>query len=1123
MATTLASVLHQGNEDALVVAGGGPRISRSKLTSLVHDTAARLIAAGIKPGAVVSMAYHNTVDFVVAFLAVTHARAVAAPLNSAYKVDEHRFYLGDTSAALLLLPAEGNAAAQEAARALNVPVATLTLEAGATIRITPLTGNLAFPAPGQRTLPEPPRPADVALFLHTSGTTGRPKGVPLSHANLAASLANIRDTYDLTASDVSYLVMPLFHVHGLMAGLLSPLLVGARVVFPAAGRFTASTFWADCVAHGATFYTAVPTIHQVLLARAKQDYPASNPPPLRFIRSCSSALAPATLEALEATFKVPVLEAYAMTEASHQMTSNPLPHNGPRKPGTVGRAQGGVSVGILDQQNRVLGPRTIGEVCVRGSNVTAGYLNNPKANEEAFAGGWFHTGDQGFIDEQGYVTLTGRIKELINRGGEKISPLEVDAVLLAHHGVAEAVSFGAPDAKYGETVAAAVVLKPGVSEAGLEADIRAHCAKTMAAFKVPDRIFFTKVLPKTATGKIQRRHMVAAFIKPGDDKQAAPGAPASPSQGHTSTSSSHTAGLGDGYEVAVRALQQLGVKYMFGVVGIPVTPLASSAQAVGIRFIAMRNEQAAGYAAAAAGYLTGTPAVLLTVSGPGAIHGIAGLSHATANCWPLIMLSGSCEQGEVGKGAFQEEDQVAAVSRHVKYAGRADRLADIPTVIAAAYAASVAGRPGAAYVDIPSNILMTRLPGGSGAQEALAKLALPPVQRPRPSACEQAVQAAAQLLRGAARPLLVVGKGAAQARAEEVVQVLANRYGIPVLGTAMGRGCVPDDHPLCANAARSLALGEADVAVVVGARLNWQLHFGEAPRWAQGVKFVLVDVAPGARDASLASVVLRGDARVALGQLAQALQQAPGVDTARYRDWVARLQAKSRAAGQSVAKKIAAAPSAPLDYYGVLGVVRDMLLAQQPAPIVVSEGANTMDMSRLLLPVKEPRTRLDAGTWGTMGVGPGSAIAAAVCCPGRLVVAVEGDSAFGFSGMEVETLVRYKLPVVVIVMNNGGIYGGDRRESALARAAEAGAQGAGFGSDPIPTAFVHSRHDALMAAFGGSGRRAASLAELREQLAAAVHDALHTRQPCLLDVILDPLAGVESGNVHAFNAPKPKL
>ncbi|KAL4431652.1 hypothetical protein ABPG77_001494 [Micractinium sp. CCAP 211/92] len=1123
---TLWDVLSADDRPALLGGSGGPSFTRGQLRRLAVQFAATLRAAGVQPGDTVTIAEPNTVEFVVAFLGTTLARAVAAPLNQNYRQDEFKFYMEDAQSKLLVVGRAGNEAAEGAAKLAEggIPCLGLAVAPGGaggavpTLSVEPRSEGYSVTAAGEdkwEGLEDLPRPDDVALFLHTSGTTSRPKGVPLSHANLAASLDNIKQTYEFTPEDRSLLVMPLFHVHGLMAGLLSPLAAGAAVILPAAGRFAASTFWQDAVEHGATFYTAVPTMHQILLARAEQDYPAASPPPLRVIRSCSSALAAATLEKLEATFKAPVLEAYAMTEASHQMTSNPLPQHGPHKPGSVGKPQGSVQVCILNEQCKPVPTGQVGEVCIRGPNVTAGYKNNPKANEEAFAGGWFHTGDQGRLDEEGYLTLTGRIKELINRGGEKISPIEVDGALLAHPAVAEAVSFAAPDEKYGEVVAAAVVLtEEGKKQGdGVEEDIKAFVGKRLSAFKVPTRVFVTDALPKGPTGKISRRFMVDAFInKTGGEAQGTAAAPAVDTAQQPN----------DGYFLIARALARLGVKHMYGVIGIPVTQLASAVQACGIRFISCRNEQAAGYAAAAAGFLTGTPGVLLTVSGPGVVHGLAGLSNAQANCWPVVMISGSCEQAEVGKGAFQELDQLATVAEHVKWAGQAARLEDIPRVIADAFQAAVSGRPGAAYVDIPSNILMSELP--SAADAAAAEAAVTGALRvPRPAPPAADVAAVVQLLRSAQRPLLVVGKGAALGRAEGPLRQLVEAAGLPFLATAMGRGVVPDDAPLCANAARSMALGQADVAVVCGARLNWQLHFGEAPRWGPGVRFVLVDVEPSELDAGKTALVLRADAGATAEALLAGLRGAAGgsgplLPGAEQSGWAAALAGKAGTAREKLAARLAKT-AFPLDYHTTLRVVRDEINRRPaPGPIVVAEGANTMDNARVLLePVSAPRSRLDAGTHGTMGVGLGYAIAAAVTHPERGVVAVEGDSAFGFSGMECETICRYKLPVCVLVFNNSGIYGGDRREQRLRELAEAGLAAAGHDDDPAPTAFVPSaRYQLLMEAFGGEGAEVATAEELQSALRAA----LASRRPTLINVTLDPMAGVESGNVHAFNAPK---
>ncbi|PAN40810.1 hypothetical protein PAHAL_7G342900 [Panicum hallii] len=489
-------------------------LTHAALDALVDAAAARLAAdAGVRQGHVVALSFPNTIELVIMFLAVIRARAVAAPLNPAYTQDEFEFYLSDSESRLLITNAEGNPAAQAAAAKLGLVHAAATLkDAAGPVHLAGLgcaaaNGNGSHSSHQEDTNNDP---SDVALFLHTSGTTSRPKGVPLTQANLAASVRNIRSVYRLAETDATVVVLPLFHVHGLLCGLLSSLASGASVALPAAGRFSASSFWADMRASGATWYTAVPTIHQIILDRHASK-PEASYPALRFVRSCSASLAPVILEKLEAAFGAPVLEAYAMTEASHLMTSNPLPQDGARKPGSVGRPVG-QELAILDEEGSRVAAGKPGEVCIRGGNVTAGYKGNPEANEAAFRFGWFHTGDIGVVDDEGYVHLVGRIKELINRGGEKISPIEVDAVLLDHPGVAQAVSFGVPDDKYGEEINCAVIPREG-SALG-EGDVVAHCRKNLASFKVPKKVFITGELPKTATGKIQRRIVAQHFVQP---------------------------------------------------------------------------------------------------------------------------------------------------------------------------------------------------------------------------------------------------------------------------------------------------------------------------------------------------------------------------------------------------------------------------------------------------------------------------------------------------------------------------------------------------------------------------------------------------------------------------------
>ncbi len=477
-----------------IVVPGGPTLSYEQLADRVETLAGRLRAAGAEPGTLVSMVLGNDVAFVETFLAVTRAGAQAAPLNPAYTTDEFISSIEDAHAHVAVLDPEA-ASAWEATRSLDVPSVSATMGDGG-VRLE--RDGALVPSDGRI---QPPDPGSVALFLHTSGTTSRPKGVPLTHANIVASAQNTVRTYRLGPEDATMAVMPLFHVHGLIGVVLSTLASGGRIVLPP--RFSASTFWPQVRDEGATWYSGSPTIHQILLARADDDQAPRGA--FRFIRSCSAALAPTVLEQVEARFEAPVVEAYGMTEASHQIASNPLPP-GERRTSTVGH-QTGVEVAVMDESGSLLPATTEGEVVIRGPNVTHGYRDNPEANAASFSDGWFRTGDQGVIAGDGYVALTARIKEIINRGGEKIAPLEVDAALMRHGAVAEAIAFGVPDAKYGEEVHAAVVLR---GEASPD-DLQRFAAEHLASFKVPKVIHVVDELPRTATGKVQRRHVAARF------------------------------------------------------------------------------------------------------------------------------------------------------------------------------------------------------------------------------------------------------------------------------------------------------------------------------------------------------------------------------------------------------------------------------------------------------------------------------------------------------------------------------------------------------------------------------------------------------------------------------------
>ena len=488
---------HPADSTAFIVPERDLRVSYGSLRSQVQACAGALAAAGVRRGDRVASALPNGLPTIVSFLAASMA-GTAAPLNPAYKEDEFKFYLEDTSARFILVPPEGMDDARRAAAGGNVKILTVDLNEAGEVTIT------GGPAGDGRY--EPPSVDDVALILHTSGSTGRPKRVPLTHAQLSISAANVAATYALAPEDVSLCVMPLFHVHGLVASTLGTLATGGTVIVPV--KFNPLSFWRVARDYGATWYSAVPTMHQLLVARADRNAKPAGAEKLRFIRSCSASLAPQLLTDLEECFGAPVLEAYGMTEAAHQMASNPLPPAA-HKAGSVGPNTGTTQIGIMDAEGNLLKAGERGEIVIRGANVIRGYENNPEANASSFTNGWFRTGDQGYLDEDGYLLLTGRLKEMINRGGEKISPREIDEALLSHPAVDQAVAFGVPHKGWGEEVAAVVVLKADVT--ATEAELVAHCKEKLADFKRPKQIFIATAIPRTATGKIQRRLVAETF------------------------------------------------------------------------------------------------------------------------------------------------------------------------------------------------------------------------------------------------------------------------------------------------------------------------------------------------------------------------------------------------------------------------------------------------------------------------------------------------------------------------------------------------------------------------------------------------------------------------------------
>jgi acyl-CoA synthetase (AMP-forming)/AMP-acid ligase II len=492
---TLLDVLHfADSHTAVFVPELGVRVTYDSLRQQVLAMANALASAGIRRGDAVAIALPNGLPAIVSFLAASIA-GTAAPLNPAYPYEEFHFFLGDTNARILLCPAVGAEFVRTAAADRKIPVFSVEMNEKGDVH---LTG-----APSGVTATEPTAD-DIALVLHTSGSTGRPKRVPLRHFNLAVSSANIANTYALSEGDVSLCIMPLFHIHGLIASTMATLLSGGAVVVPT--KFNALSFWRTVREHRVTWYSGVPTMHQLLMARTHHKPVEAGS--LRFVRSCSAPLSPELIHKIENEFGVPFVEAYGMTEASHQMTSNPLPPRH-RKAGSVGVGTG-LRVRIMDKDGKSLENNECGEIAIQGANVFRGYENNPEANAHAFVNGWFRTGDQGYLDEDCYLHLTGRIKDIIIRGGENIAPHEVDEILLKHPAVAAAVTFGRAHPTLGEEVAAAVVLHE--SHGATESALIKHCRESLAEYKCPTRIYLVKSIPTTATGKIRRRAVAAALV-----------------------------------------------------------------------------------------------------------------------------------------------------------------------------------------------------------------------------------------------------------------------------------------------------------------------------------------------------------------------------------------------------------------------------------------------------------------------------------------------------------------------------------------------------------------------------------------------------------------------------------
>ncbi len=554
--------------------------------------------------------------------------------------------------------------------------------------------------------------------------------------------------------------------------------------------------------------------------------------------------------------------------------------------------------------------------------------------------------------------------------------------------------------------------------------------------------------------------------------------------------------LTDGFHLLIDALKLNDVKTIYGVPGIPITDLGRMAQAEGLRVLSFRHEQNAGNAAAIAGYLTKRPGICLTVSAPGFLNGLTALAHATTNCWPMILISGSSEREVVDlmQGDYEEMDQLAIAKPLCKAAYRVLHAADIGIAVARAIRAAVSGRPGGVYLDIPGSLLGQTMDALEGQNSLVKVIDAAPAQIP----AFDAVKRALDVIKAAKQPLIILGKGAAYAQADELVKRFVETTGIPYLPMSMAKGLLPDTHDLSAGPARSLVLKEADVVIMVGARLNWLLSHGKGKQWGPpgSKKFVQIDIEPKEMDSNIEIVApLVGD----IGSVLSALLDQMGTSwTKASHDWVKTVRDKKDSNVAKMAPNLQNNNS-PMDYEGALGALK-RIIADRPDAILVNEGANTLDFARSIIDMAKPRKRLDVGTWGVMGIGMGSAIAAAVET-GNPVLCIEGDSAFGFSGMEVETICRYNLPICIVVFNNNGIYRGtDVNSSGTA--------------DVATTVFVkNARYDKMMEAFGGVGVHATN----PDELARAVNTAMDSGKPTLVNAVIDPAAGKESGNIGSLN------
>lgn len=1118
------------------LAPGRPALSHAGLRQQMAATRAALRHAGIGRRDTVAVVLQNGPELAAISLAVASS-ARCAPLNPAFGADEFRFYLGDLGPAALVIAATDRGRLRTIAASLGVRCLDVQWTADAPAGACELEGGGASGAVDD----DAPNPDDVALLLHTSGTTSRPKLVPLTHRNLCASTANVVRTLELGPRDRSLNLMPLFHIHGFVASLLTSLAAGGGVACCAGYRDGEFLPWLDALRP--SWYTAAPAIHQAVLAELARHPEGIAAKRLRFARSASAPLPGPVMRALEAALQAPVIEAYGMTEAAHQIASNPLPP-GERRMGSVG-LPAGPSVAIMDEAQRLLPRGSTGEIVIRGDNVTAGYASPREANADAFATGWFRTGDLGSIDDAGYVHITGRLKELINRAGEKVSPLEVDAALLEHSDVRQAVAFGIEHPTMGEDVAAAVVLKDGASTS--TAEIRAFLFGRLADYKIPSQIVVVDAIPAGATGKVARATLPAllaskmrpAFVAPRDQAEremaalfgeilgvaevgaldnfftlggdslrafqlltrireqwqvdipivelfkeptlaelavaTARGRRKSDATGQRTERDS----LG-GHGLIAQTLAALGITHVYGVPGQPVYATFAACAQAGLRTIGARHQMAAAMMAIAHNYFAGRQrAVGLLSAGAPAANAVGAVALARTNGWPLLVVAGAARDTAEASGHFMALDTAKLFRPVAKSVAFARTTEEIAATIRAAFDTVMEGRPGPVVVQIPEQALA----GFTSPSEERAIAAVP---HARTEPDRATVDRAAALLLDAKRPLLIVGGGARWDAPYDALRELVETLELPFITSPLGRGAIPDRHPLGMNAIRWLAQSRADVAFVLGARLNWTFRHGR--QLVSRASIVQVDIhAPELDGERKPTIGIVSD----LGSFMRALLSAPAMASARNvaarrdPDWIPSLQ---RARDEIEDKRDARARSARLPM-SPLRLARELREALPRDAITILDGNLVMEAMEQAIPVNEPASRLTPGASGCLGIGVPFALAAKLVHPDRPVIAICGDFAFGVSAMELETAVRHHVPIVIVIANNDGNMGALRQRMYMDE-----------GAEPIMRFQPGLRYDQIMAMFGGQAEHV----ERPEDIRPAIERALSSSRPACINIAVDP-------------------